>query len=573
MTFLNQITHPEKLVKTKVNFFADYYNFAASQIEKSDYIDVENHLSLVEKIIFQIEHNNNNCSKYIDSYLTHPFLQKDNKYFKEYKNYSLISNLFEEYKKEVKPNLKVKWINENQNFKSSLIRFSIELKKVMFKKSLKEIISFLKCIHNISEHQSDLIHHTNILISEFLLTNRAQDDIIETFSRIITKDINNFPFPKPFLKENKDNLVIAKKEYIENRTFDQQFEGILHFLKETKKQEYFVFRIYNIQAERTFRFKYDQVTFYHPENVKLETLKAHVKKQPFSQDFFLKKDMILATVKVSSLSNRIAKQIAINTIKRELEFLDYKCGANSLFENHSYIVTTDFKNLSSKWSRKENSHTISQWNKKSLEKNPFLLLKKVNQKCREHFLNYEYLHVKSQISRSPEDYWHYFETLLKVVSENTTNIINIISTILVLSSNENEKSLIHNYVINSVINSSATQLEMSQKHFVEFRKSNKFDFQIIKKEVNHPFVNYLFERQNLITNNKKLKSYYTRLLWDCYSQRNSIMHSYHSNEKGLILIDSKLPKLALRFRKTLMDAMLETKELSFVELIEKLTQK
>tara|TARA_R110001606_G_C15355695_1_gene647995 strand:+ start:120 stop:1838 length:1719 start_codon:yes stop_codon:yes gene_type:complete len=572
MTFLNQITHPEKLIETKVNFFANYFNFVASQIEKSDYLDVENYLSLTEKIIFQIDTNNSKCSKYIDTYLSHPLLQKENKYFKDFKNYSLVSNLFKEYKKQGNASSKVNWINKNDNFKSSLVRFSIELKKVMFKKSLKEIISFLKCIHILSEHKSDLIHHTNILVSEFLLTNRAKDDIIKTFTRIITKDIYNFPFPKSFLQDNKNNLLKAKKEYIQNRTFDQQFEGILHFLKESSKKEYFVFRIYNIKAERTFRFKYDQVTFYHPDHKKLKDLKIQIKQSPFSKDFFSKEDMILATIKINASSKRIAEQIAINKIRRELEFIDYKCEANSLFEPHSYVVTTDFRNLSSKWSRKENSHTISEWNKKSLENNPFLLLKNVNKECKEHFLNYEYLYIKAQISRTPEDYWHYFETLLKVNSQNTINVINIISTILVASSHQNEKSLIDNYIFNSVANSSANELNISQQHFAKIRNSKHTEFQIIKKEVKNPFIKYLFEKKSINPNHRYLKSYYSRILWDCYSQRNSVIHNYERNEKGLILIDSKLPNLTLRFRETLMNSILKNKELSFVQLIEKLRE-
>src|SRR5690606_30137799 len=153
------------------------------------------------------------------------------------------------------------------------------------------------------------------------------------------------------------------------------------------------------------------------------------------------------------------------------------CGANSLFEKHSYIVTTDFKNLSLKWSRKENSHTISEWNKKLLENNPFLLLKNVNKECKEHFLNYEYLYVKAQISRKPEDYWHYFETLLKVNSDKTINTINIISSILIFSSAQNEKSLIEKYLIDSVINSSANQLNISQEKFLKIRNSIKDDFE------------------------------------------------------------------------------------------------
>jgi hypothetical protein len=76
MVYLNQITNPEKLIECKVNFFADYYNFVASQIEQSDFLEIENYLSLIEKIIFQIETNPKKCSIYIDSCLTHPLIQK-----------------------------------------------------------------------------------------------------------------------------------------------------------------------------------------------------------------------------------------------------------------------------------------------------------------------------------------------------------------------------------------------------------------------------------------------------------------------------------------------------------------
>jgi len=284
--------------------------------------------------------------------------------------------------------------------------------------------------------------------------------------------------------------------------------------------------------------------------------------------------MILAAVKVNSSSKRISEQIAINTIKRELEFLDYRCNANSLFENHSHIITSNFKDLSSKWSRKENGHTISEWNEKSLKNNPFNLLKEVNKECKEHFLNYEHLYIKAQISKNPEDYWHYFETLLKINSDKTINIINIISSILVLSSHQNENSLIDNYIINLVINSSANQLNTSQEQYLKLRNSKKYNFQTIIKEVNHLFIKYLSKKRNKTqnSNNKYLKSFYSRILWDCYSQRNSFMHDNQRNEKGLILIDSKLPKLTLRFRETLINSMIKNKELPFTKLIEQIIQ-
>jgi hypothetical protein len=572
MTFLNQITNPEKLIETKVNFFADYYNYIASQIQESDNLEIENYLSLMEKMIFQIVTNLDNCSKYIDSYLTHPLIQKENNYFKEFKNYTLVFNLFEEYKRNSRSSHKTTWIKNNPNFKLALIRFSIELKKVMFKKSLKEIISFLKCSHHISEHLNDFIHHTNILVSEFLLSNNAKEDVIETFNKIITRDIDSFPFSKIFLKTNKNNLEQAKKDFLESRTFNQQFEGIFHYLKEKKKSEYYIFRIYNIKTDKSFKFKYDQVTFYHPEHRKFKGINKKLNELPFSGKFFSDKDMILATIKINNSSKKISELIAVNTIKKELEFLENSCKSNSLFEYHSYLKTQNFQDIGSKWSRKENSHTISESNKRQLNKNPFILLKNVNEQCKKHFLNYEYLFVKAQVSGMPEDYWHYFETLFKIITGNITNLINTVASILVLSSHQCEKTIIEYYIINSIVNSNANQLNLSETDFRKIRNSNKQNLLSLANDVTHPFINYLLERKKINPNYRELKAFYSRIFWDCYSQRNSVIHSFQRNQKVLMSIDTKLPNLVLRFRNTLINSMVENKELTFSAQINLLTR-
>lgn len=570
MVYLNQITNPEKLIEDKVNFFADYYNFVASQIKQSDYLDIENYLSLIEKIIFQIDTNLKKCSSYIDSYLTHPLIQKENKYFKEYKNYSLVSNLFEQYKKS--GNKKVKWIEENSNFINSLKRFKTELKKVMFKNSLKEIISFLKCIHDIDEHKKDLMHHTNILVSEFLLNNKAKDEITDTFSKIITRDIDDFPFPPSFLKDNKSNLTKAKKEYLEKRTFDQQFEGIYHFFKEKTKREYLIYRVNNINVQESFLFKYNQVTFCHPKHKKMEKLRPLIKKALFLKNFLDKEDMILAIIKVNYSSRKIAEQEAVKTINKELEYVNLKCDSNSFLEKYSYLSTSNFKNLGGRWSPKEKRHFISTHNEKSLLHNPYHLLKKANKSCKRYFLDCEDLYVKAENSKAPEDYWHYLETLIPLNSDGNKQVIDIISTLITISTYDNEKKLLEIYIINSITNASAEELNVSNERYHQIIYSKTFDFEQLKKELLHPFLKYLFERLESIDtiNYEYLKSYYKRIIFECYAQRNSIIHSNKGNEKSLILIDSSLPKLIKRFRKILFDGMLKYKEFTFEKLINQL---
>ncbi len=571
MTYLNRIYNPDKLIEGKVNFFADYFNFVASQIENSDYLDVENHLSLMEKIIFQLDTNPDNCQKYIERYLRHPLIHLENRYFKDYKNYSLVAELIKEYLIQGSDRKKKKFLNQNSCFRDSLKRFSIELKKVMVKKALKEIISYLKCGHNLSEHKKDLIHHTNVLVSEFLFSNKAKDDITKTFSKIIARDINTFPFPEDLLKRNKNNLEQAKKEYLGKRTFRQQFEGILHYLKDTSEKSYYIFRIYNIKAFDNFRFKYENVTFYHPNHKKLTILRKE-KRELLGFDFFKKKNMIIAIVKVDSSSKKIGKKIAVNKIKKELQFLDYKCGSNSLIETEFYFITSNFKDFGFSLNLKESGYKITVSNNNSLMANPFILLKNVNEVCKSHFLTYEYICVEALVSKNPEDYWRYFESLLKVVTSKPAEVIDLVCSILVIDAYKNENTLIDNYIINCAANSHYSKLNMTQTEYLKMLNSRVSDVSRIVKKSNHTFLNYLNEKRGETSDSNivDLKSFYSRVLWECYSQRNSFLHDNLRNDEGLVLIDVKMDGLIKRFRKTLMDSMVSSSNLSFVQLIDSL---
>lgn len=573
MTYLNQITHQDKIVEEKVNFFADYFNYANSQSEKSDNLDIENYLSLIEKMIFQLNTNLEKCNKYIDSYLSHPLLHKDNAYFRQYRNYLVVNELFENYKKEGKPTNKIKWIKDNPNFKISLVRFSVELKKFMFKKSLKSIISYLKCTHSLSHHKAQIIHHTHILTSEFLYANWSKEDVAETFRKIITSDVNSFPFPKSLIKENKDNLLNAKQHYVENRTFDMQFEGIFNYLRQRDKSVYYIYRIYNIQAYKGFRFKYSQVTFYEPTHPKLKNLRTEIKEAFLSSKFFDRRDMIIAAVKIRTKSKYIGEQLALKIIREELAYLDLKCNTNTLLEPFSYLTTEDFKKLSSKWRQKENTFSILEQNKKIFENNPFFILKEAGKECRNHFLKYEFLYIKAQTSRNPEDYWHYFETLFKICKQDTGNIINIISDVLLLSADQNEKVLIKLYIYNSFGNSSAEYMNMRPAEFHKLRSKGLDAIDLISKNTRHPFLSHLSNKKNKSVSKQNLRSYYSRLLWECYAQRNSMIHNNEQNEKTLISIYLKLPSLVSRFRDTLIKTMKENNQLNFVELIDKIRSK
>lgn len=571
VALINQITvsNNNTLIEQKINFFADYYQFAVSNIGQSDYIEVENYLSLIEKILFQIDTNLDNCPKYIDSYLLHPLFQKENKYFKDYTNYTTVSNLFEEYKVKGKSDKKKGWIQESEIFAPSLKKFKTELKRGMFKKSIKEIISFLTCDHSISEHQDDLIHNTNIIVSEFLLNKRAKKDVAKTFSKILSRDIETFPFQETFLKKNKERLVKAKTEYLENITFEQQFNGIYYFLKEKPKKLYFIYRVYGITAEESFHFKYNRVTFSHPKHKKFNALYDSVKKEkfPIKQEFLSCKDLILAFVKVNYFSREIAEKEALYTISKELKFLDLLCKTNGRLEKSSYLTTSQFKKFGGL--DRGDVRRIFTNNETTLKRNnPFAFLKGANERCKSHFLKHEHIYINGT---SPENYWQYIESLLP--KETTKDKIDIIASLLTLNATSNENRIIEAYIKHCIspFNTPHESLNILGEKQMEYYNQRKQDFKQLSNEIDHPFLNIMFaKRLDCTISYGYRKEYYKRILWECYAQRNSIIHSGSANEKALILLDSTIPKLIQRFRVVLFDGMQKYKECNFEELIENL---
>ena len=576
---LNQITHPDALVQEKVNFFADYFNFVVHQYGKYDFLEVENHLSLIDKIIFQLETNLNNSIKYIDKYLSHYLLHSSNKYFSEYKNHTIISQFFDSYRSQKKETDKLIWIETNPYLIQNLKKFRTELKKVMFKKAMKNIISFLKCKHQLSEHQTELIYFTNLIASEYILNNIPKQDLAKFIPKILSKEIKDFPFSKSFEIKNKDRLIDAKKEFLNKRDFDNQFNGMYNLINQKHSTEYFIFKIYGIVPNIGFRFKYNKVEFFHPNDKKFNDVKAKIKEKAFNKDFFDRKDLVIGIVKINYFTKTIGENEAINQIKKELNYLNFICNSNAYLEKYSYLTTSDFKDLGWRWAAKESGHRISEFNVSSLNNNVYYSLKNINKDCKNHIINYEPLFIKAKISKSPEDYWQYLETLFPKNTSGKNQVIDLFTSLLVIDSKENNILIIRNQIIDllhpfntphSLLN---LTLEKQKNIHQQLQKDSGISFNDLKNEITHPLIIYLLE---ILTDLKKsfqyktIKKFYNNIISECQAQRNSEIHSSFKNEKALILIDSILPSLVDRIRWNLFEEMKKNRKLNFNELLNKL---
>lgn len=577
MPYLSQITHPSELAQSKVNFFADYFQYASNQMGYFDGFEIENFRSLVEKIIYQVSQNLERCPQYLDSYLSHPLLQADNKYFKEFRSYHSVKNNFAKYLSAEKPGRKIKWIKSTPGFLKSLNKFENELRRTLFKRALYSIISYLRCIHDIAHHKDDIIHYTNIMVSEFLLNGWAKSDIENVFDKIITREIKDFPFSKSFLKQNKENnLEEAKNEFIKKRSFKQQFEGIYNLFKQSHSKHFYLFRIYNISVSNNFSFKYNKVTFYHCRHEKLKELITRSQEDVFMKNFFSNEEMLIAAVKVKYYSSKIAETDAIKLISSELPFLNKICESNAYLERHSYMITSNFKTFGSHWSRDERAHSISESEQEQLVDNPYRFLSKISLSVKNHLLKQEPLFITAINSNDISDYWHYLETLIKPSHEE---VIETTSTILLLNAVEFHENSLMNYILSNVSHFSYPEAligltkERQQYYYGQLSSQGELNFKQLLSELKHPFINHLSKiYSSSLTKDdfKKAKQHYKRILVETYAQRNAVIHKGEANEKSLILLYHSIPRLIMRFRWLVFGEMKKKTAKSFAEILDNL---
>ncbi|HEY3525847.1 MAG TPA: hypothetical protein VGK47_06605 [Nitrososphaeraceae archaeon] len=570
MPRIHRITHDNELVRRKVNFFADYFVFAAETAGTNDLVEIDNALSTTDKIIFQITKNPNRCSAYIDSYLTHVSFE-DYDDFKNHKVYQKLQSLIIQYAANKKPKHKINWVQSKPEFLKVLKLYRRELKRIMFKKALNSIISYLRCVHEIEEHKSDLINQTNIIVSEFILNDRSKRDIAGIFERIITREVGIFPFPK-FVK-NQDE----KENFIKNRTFHQQFDGIYNFLKEKLNENYFLFRIYGLKTPDNFEFTYNRVTFYSSKHEKLQVLLNKIREDKYNADFLVNDEYLMfATIKSEYGSIDAAVSFAIEAINTELKFINKVFASNCTLEKFSYLLTSNFVDIGYHRNLKDKGHRIDNNEGRLLEDNPYVFLKKSPKRFTEVLLKNESIYIEALTNRNIATYWQYLETIIPSKQNDEKQIIDIVSHLLLLNADSYYKNRLKGYIIDAISPLTANHDDLGitiDRQLEIFNSQKSIDWTVLSTEIKHPFISHLIAdflkplKKNDLVNRRK---FYQRVLWDTQAQRNSIIHRGYANEKAMISLNGSLPRLITRLRWTLFNGIREKVGLDYNDMVLKL---
>ncbi len=576
MAYIHKIVHENPIIRRKVGFFADYFHFAAETIGQNDNISIDNPLSLVDKIIIQIEGNLENSSKYIISYLSNPLLSDHNPFLKEIKTFSCISPILTQYKDVLRKKDKVikKWYSDNPDFLQCLKELRDELQSRFFDIVMKSILSHLKCEHDIEVHKDILILAVNCLVSEFLLNNRSKKDVKNLFQKILTSDRTGLPLLYN-LEPNDD----AKANFIGNRTLHQQFLGITDSLAEPFKEYFLIFQVCNMTVPDDFEFTYNKVTFYSPNHGLIKMLQSSDTNnfKIFLNDFLSENVGMLACVRSQFYSLEVAKNNALGLIKQELKFVNHSLGSNCSVRSFAFFGTANFKSLDI-ISLNENKDELEPGKDLvKLEDNPFSILMKFAPISKVHFLNCEKIYVEAMTTKNPGDYWHYLETLLTPVNLRTgkkIQIIDTVSTILTLNSEYHHKvKILLSYIRDGIMTSDRSTLGIPDEYKLKKIYSWEYEIEELNGIINHPFMNYIISdylRPFGIDDINKIREHYSRVLWETQSERNFYIHRGLRNDKASIHLEGTIVRLGTRLRWLIFDAIEKNDGMPFHDIIEKL---
>lgn len=568
---IHQITHQSPLIAKKVNFFADYFEYLVDVIGKDHHLDIENHLSLVEKMIWQMQTNFDKCVPYVSNYIDHPYLQGDDPFVKLFNRHKSLFMLFQIFKS-VAVKKRKRWLLENPIFEKKLLAFKRALKRQMVSKALFEIISFLRCVHDLPEHKVEIIYCTKIIVSEFLLNGHSKKDVNEVFSKIMSREVWEFPFPKQISTDEE------KINFLSTRTFDQQFQGIFNLLKAKPRTLYFLYRVYGVSVSDEFMFRYRDVTFYSPNCSVLQGISENHIAIPdgLSRQEVLK-DNLVAVVKLEFYSIDSAERTVKRIISDSLEFVNGALKTTVHLEANSYLGSNDLKIFHGIW-RVKDERSIDEYDIITLKNNPYQFLRGISGPAKRHFLYYEHLFVKAKASNTVEDYWKYLEALIPDSANGENRIRDVVSSIALIIAENSSRQRISDKISWAIQPFSAASSvfgmtnDQQMQYFNEMQLKKKVNLKRLRKEVKHPFVQHLLDLAEAPWSQSHLlevKQYYDRMLLEAYSQRNAIIHTGEGYNKSLVGVNETLPWIVGKFRHAIFRSLKPNSKLSFGEMIDK----
>ena len=558
MARLSILTNPNKLTEAKTNLFCDYFIFFSNYLGKMYETELENPLSLISKILFQLTKNPHTAKvDYIEKYMSHEYFTKD---IKQYSSYKLLKPTILEFKniedldKNKEKKKKLKWLKESKIFQTQLEFLKAELEQSMLLKSLDAIITYSLCNHEIEKHAIAIKYHTKIIVTELLFIGMPLSEIKNLFDRILSKNVDSFPFPKEVLTKDE------KYAFLKVRDFKKQFYGIYNFYTESFKEEFILLKVFGAKLSGDALFNYNGIEFMSPNNKKIEAVKKKLNRvdKISSRKYFSGNEFLIASIPVKNYHSQPHIEEVLIILRDAVNYMSLIFEKTLVVNSDSYITTSDFLDSGWKIGWSKSVKEIKENDLERLNDNPFDAFKDFKSPAISHFLNVEKIFINAMLYNDIEGFWRYLETLFSNV-DSSKKITEIVATLILKNENLIRKMHTRSYIVNFSIpwNFDYSKYKLSPSEFLILRNEviNNKTANFYSK-IDYPFVNELHKIESKKLTEKRyiiLKDFYSKIFLELYENRNSIAHANNFDEKSYIKLKNTIPNLLIRLRWVLFD--------------------
>jgi len=561
MARISNLTNKDPLIEAKANYFV--YRFNLFIDHAGDFVDfeVENPLSLTDKIIFQVSSNTHHCWPSVRSYLSHPFYSKEKEYMRGFDGFKEVEEAIE--KLLAASNQSKYIISEKDSLVELFTRLRDSLYKKMFKHSLKCLTTIFRCEHPLEEHTKDIADHTKILVSEYFFRNRDKSYLKQAILNILSNDIREFPFPPEITTEQH------KIEYMKNRDLVQQFEALFTHLDKNPIDYTYYYRVYGGGFDKGQDFKVNRVHFFSKDHPSLEYLNNE-----HPEFFSVEGNFIIAKITVNYFSSGFAINEARRLIRQELAFLSVKTNRDFVIDLQEKYIGENKYRSGMAWSSQSIDTVYNLLEMDNMKGNVFDKLRETQSIAKEYIFEHEHIYWKAVHNQEMSGYWHWMEAVLHkykgVIMEYVAKIVTA----------HTEHGVRKGLALDELMMAFSFMeypRDMIGKSVEEAHEAAKSIFNGTipdwVKELKHPVVQDLIQYYNFEMKSgdyKTASEYYTRVLYDAYAQRNSYVHRGDSDRVAHIKLVYSLHKIVERFRYVLHEKIKSNPSLDFSEVIDSL---
>jgi len=584
MPGIQRITNENPDVEAKVNYFIDRFNHHVLYGGSEWHMELENQLSLIEKIHFQLTKDPEYRVVYFDNYFAHEYFNDDEEW-ESYPSYQNVRKVIIAYKSATTEKDKKQLLNQ-ASFVRALEKLLEELRFHMPEYLMKWLMSIFLCIHPLDEH--DHINKLNLLakliVSEGYFSGKLLNDLNEVITRIFyNRDEKNygdgrFPFPAEVKKSER-------KKYLNARSLENQIRGFKSVMQENPHSGIVIMRIFgSVRLPEDFEFEYNGVYFLGSATKKILKVKNSIpeKKDDFAA-FFKDDECFYIAAKIEWFSFFNVKYRMRSVVAEQLDYFSSILHRNlEVDHTDSFIIATNiWKFVGGSYAFRTGAKHYQDYELEVLKDNNvhYALSKCKASPAAQHIFSIEPQLIRALKSGVISDYWQYLESLIPLNNNGGKQIKDIVPRILLI----NEKNTSDNRIFRTMIdafdlfNGGYDRLGINPKQMSGIRKK------MIGKQVpepvrkfEYPFIRELLKEHDQVIDGKyyeKARQYYHGILTEAYAIRNFDVHAGTGNNRSLIKIQKSLPGMVFRLRGLLFDEIKQHPNISMDIIISLLYEK